>query len=150
MKDKDLTGYCGLYCGDCIRYRSKAAHLAAALLEEISQTHFAEYAEVKKAHAKAFENFGSLVGLLKAISDLNCEIPCGAGGDGCGGNCAIIACKNERGLDGCWACDDVARCDKFEFLKPFHGDAPLRNLRKIREQGIDHWAEGREKCYPWL
>ena len=35
-------------------------------------------------------------------------------------------------------------------LKPFHGDAPLKNLRKIRELGIGLWARCREKCYPWL
>jgi len=33
---------------------------------------------------------------------------------------------------------------------PFHGDAPLKNLRKIKDLGIDNWAKNREKCYPWL
>ena len=34
MTDIELTAYCGLYCGDCIRYRSKASDPAKPILEE--------------------------------------------------------------------------------------------------------------------
>ena len=61
MKDKDLTAYCGLYCGDCIRYRCKASDLADKLLNEIDKHHFMEYANIKRTHIKEFENFESLV-----------------------------------------------------------------------------------------
>ncbi len=46
MKEKDLTAYCGLHCGDCIRYRSRASELADELLKEIEKTKFTEYAKV--------------------------------------------------------------------------------------------------------
>jgi len=36
-KDKELTAYCGLYCGDCIRYNSKASTLAYDLRAVVSQ-----------------------------------------------------------------------------------------------------------------
>jgi hypothetical protein len=150
MKEKDLTAYCGLYCGDCIRYKCRASELADELLNEIDKNNFTEYAKIKRTHKKEFENFKSFISLLKAISEIKCEIPCGLGGDGCGGKCEIIACVSTKGFEGCWECSDFERCDKFEFLKPFHGDAPLKNLRKIKELGIENWAKTREKCYPWL
>ena len=150
MKEKDITAYCGLYCGDCIRYKSRASELADELLNEIDKHHFTEYANVKRAHIKEFENFESFTTLLKAISEINCEIPCRLGGDGCGGTCGIIKCVRDNGFKGCWECNDFERCDLLDFLKPFHGDVPLKNLRKIKELGIDNWSKNREKCYPWL
>jgi len=150
MKERELTGYCGLYCGDCIRYKCRASDLADELLGEIENNHFKEYAEVKRAHKKEFENFESFVALLKAFSEINCEIPCGSGGDGCGGSCKIITCVKTKNLKGCWECPEYEKCGKLDFLIPFHGGSAIRNLKKIREHGIRHWAKHRAKCYPWL
>lgn len=150
IKGKELTGYCGLYCGDCIRYQSTASELADELLNEIDKSDFAEYAKIKRAHKKEFENFESFISLLKAISAIKCEVPCGLGGDGCGGTCEIIECVSAKGFAGCWECNDFEKCDKFDFLEPFHGDAPLKNLKIIKKLGIENWAKYREKCYPWL
>ena len=44
-KDIELTAYCGLYCGDCIRYRSKASKLAFELKNELQRVEFDKYAE---------------------------------------------------------------------------------------------------------
>jgi hypothetical protein len=150
MKERDLTAYCGLYCGDCIRYQSRASELADELLKEIEKTKFTEYAKIKQAHKKELEDFGTFVSLLKAISEIKCEIRCRLGDGGCGGKCEIIECVNSKGLEGCWDCVEFERCDKFDFLKPYHADAPLKNVRKIKELGIENWAKSREKCYPWL
>jgi hypothetical protein len=148
--EKDFTAFCGLYCGDCIRYKSRASDLAAELLREIDEHHFTEYANIKRTHTKEFENFKSFIALLKAISGINCEIPCRLGGDGCGGACEIIKCVKNQSLEGCWECKNFEKCDKFDFLKPFHADAPKNNLRKIKKHGIFNWAKNRDKCYPWL
>jgi len=150
MDDKSLTGYCGLYCGDCIRYKCRASELSVELLHEIEKHHFSRYAEVKKNHKKEFENFDSFVALLKAISGIKCETPCGSGGDGCGGSCTIINCVQEKQINGCWECSKFENCEKFDFLKPFHGDSTIKNLRNIRKYGVSDWAQFREKCYPWL
>ena len=150
MKEKDLTGYCGLYCGDCIRYQCRASHLADKLLVEIDNHHFREYANVKRVHAKEFEDFDSLINSLKAISRINCMIPCGLGGDGCGGSCRIINCVKKKKLNGCWECDDFENCENLDFLKHFHGQSIINNLRKINKHGIPKWVEYRDKCYPWL
>jgi hypothetical protein len=150
MKERDLTAYCGLYCEDCIRYQSRASELADELFKEMEKTKFTEYANVKRSHKKEFENFDTFIPLLKAISEIKCERPCRLGGDGCEGECEIIKCVRGKGFEGCWECVDFESCDKLSFLKPFHADAPLNNLRKIKEMGIEYWAKYREKCYPWL
>ncbi len=96
------------------------------------------------------ENYETMVQVLTVISTIKCEISCRQGGNGCGGSCQIIKCVREKKLDGCWLCADFGTCDKLNFLKPFHGEAPINNLRKIKELGIDSWAKYRDKCYPWL
>ena len=148
--EKELTAFCGLYCGDCIRYRCRASDLADELLNEIEHRHFSEYADVKRTHMKEFEDFHLFVSSLKAISAIKCEIPCRLGGDGCDGTCEIVKCVNNKRLEGCWECDDFEGCDKFDFLKPYHGNGPINNLRKIKEHGLTDWAKYRVKCYPWL
>jgi len=47
-KESQLTAYCGLYCGDCIRFKCKTSDLSKCLLDEVNKNHFLEYARVKK------------------------------------------------------------------------------------------------------
>ena len=54
QEETDLTAYCGLYCGDCIRYRSEVADLARDLLRALQETEFHKYAEVKSSFVKDF------------------------------------------------------------------------------------------------
>lgn len=150
MKERDFTAYCGLYCGDCIRYQSRASELAEELLNEIEKIKLAEYAKVKQFHEKEFGNFDTFVPLLHSISEIKCETPCRLGKGGCGSKCEIIECMHFKAFEGCWECSEFEQCNKLDFLKPYHGDAPLNNLRKIKELGIENWAKTREKCYPWL
>jgi hypothetical protein len=147
---KNLTAYCGLYCGDCIRYQSKVSALAKNIIKEFEEIKFAEYAKVKKLHMPQMEGYETMIKVLQAVSQIKCETPCRLGGDGCGGYCPIIKCVKNKSLEGCWKCAEFENCDRLDFLKPYHGDAPLKNLRKIREMGVDSWAEYREKCYPWF
>jgi hypothetical protein len=133
MKDRDLTAYCGLYCGDCIRFKCKASDLSALLLNELEKTHFQEYVKVKRNHAKELENYELMIIALKGISSIKCDVPCRLGGDGCGGSCKIMKCVKDKAMKGCWECAKFKTCSKLNFLKPFHSDAPLKNLQKIRE-----------------
>ncbi len=150
MTDKNFTAYCGLYCDDCVRYNSKASYLADELLKEIEKTHLTEYANVKKLHTKEFSYFDSMISLLKTLKNIKCETPCRLGGDGCGGNCEIIACIKNKAIEGCWECGNFKSCEKLDFLKPFHGDSIINNLEMIKTYGIEAWAKYREKCYPWI
>ena len=150
MTDSDLTGYCGLYCGDCMRYLSRASELANDLLKEFTKTQFSEYARVKQSQIPDYEHYEPMVGLLAHVAQLRCETPCSLGGDGCIGSCPIIACVKDKSFEGCWETSEYETCEKFDSLKPFCGDTPLRNLGKIKEFGITAWAKHRGKFYPWV
>jgi hypothetical protein len=68
MEDKNLTAYCGLYCGDCIRFKCRASDLSALLLDELERSHFQEYSKVKRYHAKELEHYELIITALKGIS----------------------------------------------------------------------------------
>ena len=71
MNDQDnvLTAYCGLYCGDCIRYKSKAADLALELLNELKGINFANYVKVKRSSVKEFECYNEMIKAIEAINN---------------------------------------------------------------------------------
>ena len=146
---RNLTAYCGLYCGDCIRYKSKASNLAHDLREELKRAQFDKYAEVKSISVDEFKNYKECLEVLDAIVELQCNNTCRGGG--CPTfSCKIIECCTTKGLAGCWQCDEFEQCKEHEFLEPFHGDLPKKNLRKIRALGLEKWLEHREKFFKWL
>jgi hypothetical protein len=149
-QEAELTAYCGLYCGDCLRYRSKVTELARDLMSELQAVQFDNYAEVKSAFVKEFENYKGFREVLDAIIKLRCDIPCRAGGDGCVQICEIKSCAQSKNLEGCWECSEFEECDRFRFFKVFHGDTAKENLRKIKKYGLDNWAEHKGKFYSWL
>jgi len=149
-KEIELTAYCGLYCGDCIRYKSKFADLARDLSSELQRVVFDKYAEAETASVKEFGHYDEFRDVLDAIVKLKCDAPCRAGGDGCLQPCVIKACVRLKGIEGCWECDEFEACGKFEFLKPLHGDTPRKNLGKIKEHGLAGWVEHRGRFYLWL
>jgi Protein of unknown function (DUF3795) len=143
-KEIELVGYCGLYCGDCIRYCSRASDLARELLRELRDTEFDEYAGVRK-----LEHYGECREVLETIVALQCNSPCRVGG-GCGPPvCEVLTCCQEKGLDGCWQSHGFEKCGKFESFRALYGDSPRQNLRTIRKLGLDKWVEHRHKCYIW-
>ncbi len=152
LKETELTAYCGLYCGDCIRFRSRAADLARDLLNELHNTKFDKYAEVKSSsmnEAEDLEHYQDCCKVLSAIVELQCNEPCRVGGGCPTFSCKIVECCQKKGLEGCWQCAEFENCREFESLKSFHGDAPIMNLQKIEKLGLDKWAEHRCKFYVW-
>ena len=155
-QDIELTAYCGLYCADCIRFRSRSANLARDLLKELRDTKFNEYAELKSTlgnpqdRRKEFKHYRECCEVLETIVELQCNNPCRVGGGCPTFSCKILECCLAKGLEGCWECIEFENCSRFEFLKGMHGDEPLQNLRKIKELGLDKWAEHRHKSYVWL
>ena len=143
----ELTAYCGLYCGDCVRYKSKAADLARELLDELQRTEFEKYAEAKSGSmdkAEELEYYQGCCKVLETIVELQCNESCQVGGGCPTFSCKIVECCQEKELEGCWECEEFETCDKFDFLKPVHEDAYLKNLRKIKKQGLDKFIEGKQ------
>jgi len=56
--------------------------------------------------------------------------------------CHVAQCATKEGYEGCWECGDFASCGKLDFLVPVHGDAHLKNMRKIKKVGVEEWAAG--------
>ena len=147
--NREFTAYCGLFCGDCIRFKSEAPDLALHLLDELRKIKFENYVKVKQRSVNELESYKEMISALEAISKLKCDIPCRSGGDGCLQPCEIVKCVHLKGFEGCWECEEFEACGKFEFLKPFHGNVPQNNIKKIKNYGLDNWATHREGMYTW-
>ena len=126
-KTKNPVAYCGLYCEDCIRYQDNIAESAQQLLDILDENEFEKYADVKKRDVSSFENYQHCIDVIKDIVKLHCNRPCRVG-DGCPTfDCQILRCCKEKEYEGCWQCEQVKECDKFDFLKAMHGDYPSKN-----------------------
>ncbi len=146
-EDRDLISYCGLYCGDCFAHREKIADLARDLRKELRQAKFDRTAESMSVipFFKVFENYEQCYEVLGAMVKFRCKKACKGGG---GPHfCKMRKCAQKKGIEGCWECDEFETCEKLDFLKPVHGDAHLKNLRKIKKQGIDGFLEEKKHWY---
>ena len=139
-EDKDLVAYCGLYCEDCFGYKGKIADLARDLRKELRQAKFDRAAE--GIPFKEFKHYKECYEVLGAMVRLRCKNACRGGG----GNpfCKIRKCCQKKGIEGCWECEEFETCKKLDFLKLIHGDAHIKNLRKIKKQGIVKFLEGKK------
>jgi hypothetical protein len=132
-----MTAYCGLYCGDCAFGQGTIPDLARDLRKELRTQRFEKVAEVipfmnADEYKTAYEFLGSLV-------KMRCK-GCKMGSRS--KFCHIAQCAVKKDLQGCWECDEFSTCTKLDFLVPVHGDAHLKNLRKIKKAGVDEWVEG--------
>jgi len=50
-------------------------------------------------------------------------------------------------IEGCWLCDEFETCEKLQELIANHGDAHIKNLRKIKRKGIDGFLDGTKYWY---
>ncbi|MDY6833931.1 MAG: DUF3795 domain-containing protein [Chloroflexota bacterium] len=134
----DLVAYCGLCCADCFGYKGKIADLARDLRKELRQAKFDKAAE--GIPFKELQHYKECYEALGAMVRLRCNSACRGGG----GNpyCKMRKCCQQRGFEGCWQCDIFETCQNLELQKPIHGDAHIKNLKKIRKNGIDMFFEG--------
>jgi hypothetical protein len=140
-----LISYCGLYCGDCSGYKGTIADLARDLHEELQRERFADLAKIlcKVPFFKAFEHFPQFGEVLETLPKLRCGKTCR--GNGGPPECAIRKCNRDKGLDGCWQCDEFKTCGKLEFLQAGHGDAHIKNLSKLKRSGPAAFLKGKRQ-----
>ena len=146
-KDSELTAYCGLYCGDCTHYTSEIPELADKLLVALCNYDKGKYSKIPSN--KAFQNYRQCLDVLEAIIEQRCESSCRNSGGCKTFSCKIMQCCLMNGFEGCWECWCFEGCERFESLKPVHGDTNTKNLHKIKELGLDNWAGQRYKFYVW-
>ena len=140
---KDLIAFCGLYCGDCYRHKGMIADLARDLRKELRQDKFDVVAEAMSAHSfyASFKDYPKCYDLLGEMVKLRCKRTCRGGGGP--PVCKIRACCQKKSIEGCWQCDGFESCQKLDFLKPFHEEAHIKNLKILRDNGIDSFLAGK-------
>jgi len=141
-QDKDLITYCGLYCGDCIMYKGEIADLARDLRKKLRGGKLDQFFKGMSNFFKEFENYEQCYEVLGGMVKLRCKKTCREGGGP--PFCKMRICCQKKNIQGCWECQEFETCKKLDFLKPIHEDAHLKNLRKLKKQGIDKFLEGKK------
>lgn len=139
-EDRSLVAYCGLYCGDCFSYKGEIADLARDLRKKLREAKFGTISQGLSKYFREFNDYDQCYEVLGAMVRLRCKRACHDGG----GNptCKPRLCCRKRNIAGCWECDEFETCSKLDFLKPVHGDANVKNLRKLKKQGIESFIAG--------
>lgn len=142
-EEKELVAYCGLYCGDCFIYKGKIADLARDLRKELRQAKFDRQAESMSTVSffKSFKDYQQCYDVLGAMVRFRCKNACRGGGGP--PFCKVRKCCQKKEIEGCWQCDEFETCEKLDFLNSVHGDAHLKNLRKLKKQGVNAFIEGK-------
>ena len=154
--DREQTAYCGLWCGSCISGNSELFAAARKLLKLLDEAKFENYAAFKAVSGKhpvpAFAHYDKFRELLAALPSIACEPTCFNGpcseAVGCTPDCKLRRCPVEKGLAGCWECDERDTCPAFLELDSRHPELK-DNIRLLNEHGVDDWARFREEIDIW-
>lgn len=134
VEGAELACYCGLYCGACAIKNGQIRDTAGALQRMLNAYSYAQWAPTLAEFVPATKHYPEFDGVLKWLTTQDC-----AGCPDGGGNpaCAIRICAREKGLAGCWACDEEP-CEK---LGEIDGGYPgaAENRQRIREIGLEAW-----------
>ncbi len=139
--NKTLIAYCGLYCGDCFNYKGEIADLARDLRKKLRESKFDRASEGLSKYFKDFKDYDTCYRVLGSMVRLRCKRACTNGGGN--PNCTIRKCCQKKEIRGCFECGEFETCKKFDFLKPIHKDANLKNLKKIKKNGQDKFINSR-------
>jgi hypothetical protein len=144
---RELTSYCGLYCGECIPRDKRLFDAVRELKGAIDEVEFDRYAYLRAQANGTMLDFPIFIRVLDEIEHIECKGPCFMGG----GKkvCPIRDCVKEKGYRGCWECDESKDCQTLAPLKRFHGKTIEHNHNMIRQYGLDDWSDKRGKHYPW-
>ena len=145
MREKShLLAYCGLYCGDCAGYSGDIANAAGDLTKVLERYQF--HRTAKHLFPDALKDYDKFQEMLGFMTDLKCAAVCRDREDG-ETTCEIRKCCRDRGFYACHECDGFETCDKLKRHDALHGDAWLRNLRAIKEMGVEAWVGGGERFW---
>lgn len=149
MDVQGKTAYCGIYCPDCMLFKNGFSPAASKLLKELKDVDFNEYAKIQSPFGQDYTGYDKFTATLEALAGIQCNQTCRAGG-GCSGKpCEIMKCCLAKDYEGCWDCEEVEGCEKFDFLTPRCGDMPKNNIRAIRKHGMQNWLAHKDHFYIW-
>ena len=151
MDQKQLVGYCGLYCGLCEQH-TQIPERASALRASLQKADFENWG----TSLPGFKEFWALLQDLTTVPDDKC---CRSGQ--CGAPfCAARKCAMAKEVEVCPECEEYP-CER---LRAFAKGEPLLlpDGERIRERGLDAWIEEQEerrragfcyadiRCYPYF
>jgi hypothetical protein len=148
--NKELLAYCGFYCGDCLGYTGVIADAAQNMMRVLEKYKFDQTAEC--VFPEKLRDYDEFCEMLAFMTSLRCAGVCRKEErDSEPSGCEVKNCCRERGFYACYECDDFETCDKLKSIhKELHTDSCVRNMRAIREMGLEAWiARGRRFCY-WI
>ena len=144
---KDVVAYCGLCCADCFWREGTVADLARDLRKELRRVRFDLSAEALSdiPFFKALEKYPDCYEVLGALVKARCNKLCREGG----GNpyCVVRTCCQKKELEGCWECSEFVDCKKLKALEKSHGVAHIKNLRRLKRNGVRGFLEGKRDWY---
>ncbi len=144
---KSVVAYCGLCCADCFARDGAVADLAGELKKELKRVGFERFAESvsEVPYFKALKKYPDFHEVLETLGKARCSKLCREGGGG--PTCEVRICCREKKIEGCWECGEFVECDKLKFLEPVHGIGHIRNLRRIKRNGVDGFLKGKRDWY---
>lgn len=146
--DGDLLGYSGFYCRDCLGYTGVIADAAEAFMGLLGKYKFGRTAAC--VFPEQLGDYDRLVEMLAFMAGLRCAGICRREDQGYAvSGCEIKTCCRAKGFYACYECDEFEACEKLALVhKGLHTDSCLKNLRAIRESGLDIWlAQGKRHHY---
>lgn len=132
----NLLAYCGLYCGDCAGYTGEIADATKILIKILEKYKFSRTAAI--LFSEPLADYDKLEAMLGFMATLKCPLICREREAG-GTDCQIWQCCRERGFYACYECDAFEVCDRLKAQEALHGDACVKNLRAIKEMGLEAW-----------
>jgi hypothetical protein len=128
-------------------HTGKIADLSRDLRKELRSVRFDKTAETlsQLSFFSMFKDYQQCYDVLGGMVKLRCKHACRSGG----GNpfCKIRTCSQKNELEGCWLCDEFEICEKLDELRANHGEAHIKNLRKIKKKGIPLFLDGPKHWY---
>jgi hypothetical protein len=123
------------------------ADSANNLLEVLEEHQFVRTA--RSLFAKELEGYDRFGEMLKFMAELKCVTVCREREDN-SITCPIRKCCKERGFYACYECDGFENCDKLRsFMNGLHTVSCLKNLKAIKEMGLEDWIMRGKKNWYW-
>jgi len=145
MKEKEsLLAYCGLFCADCGGYSGEIAEKAKELINTIKKYKFELTA--KNMFAKEIKDYDRFFKKLEFISGLKCPKVCREREIG-STNCEIRKCCIGKEYFACFECEEFETCEKLKVMEELHKDSCIKNLKAIKEMGLENWIENGKRLW---
>jgi hypothetical protein len=143
---KYLLAYCGIYCGDCLGYTGVIADAAEDFKCVLEKYEFEKSA--KYILPDQLKDYDKIFDKIVFMASLRCPIVCRERTDD-NVDCEIRKCCRSKGFFACYQCDNFKNCEKLKSMEGIHYEAMIKNLKEIREMGLEEWIKRGKAHHYW-